>query len=212
MPTIPEGEEDAADDGDGKEGGGGDGGGRGAWGEAPEERGVGEEAIEAGGGGPPGEDLWGDDYLPGDDTKGDKGAVGFWARGRMTVFDVRITDTESPSYSGRDPAAILAEHERRKKRKYLRPCLERRRHFTPLVFSANGMMGEEAEAATKRLASLISRKWGRTYSATCGYVRARLSLNLARSFSLLVRGSRVKAPLRSAPAGDGAAAARLQWS
>ena len=77
------------------------------------------------------------------------GVHGFWKRDTTTIFDIRITDTEAPTYRGLDPKRVLARHEREKKDKYLKACLERRRHFTPLVFSVDRMAGEEMKAAGK---------------------------------------------------------------
>jgi hypothetical protein len=108
----------------------------------------------------------------------------------MAIFDIRVTDTDAPSYRGQDPHKILKKHEREKRTKYLAPCLARRRHFTPLVFSVDGLRGPEVQAASKRLASRLSTKWKRTYSEVCGFVRSRLSISLARSSSLCLRGSR----------------------
>ena len=124
------------------------------------------------------------------DLRGDVGAHGFWRSGSTTIFDVRIVDTDAPSYNQRDPAKIIAGQEKAKKGKYLEACLERRRSFTPLVFSADGLMGTEAKAASRQLASLLSKKWSREYPECCGYVRSRLSLSLVRSVSLLLRGVR----------------------
>lgn len=39
--------------------------------------------------------------------------------GRLTMFDVRITDTDAPTYRNRDPVKVLAAHEKEKKDKYL---------------------------------------------------------------------------------------------
>ena len=77
-----------------------------------------------------------------------------------------------------------------KKKKHLKACLDARRSFTLLIFSAEGCMGKETNAVVKRLAALLSRKWDREYAAVCGYVRACLSLSLARSFLHLLRGER----------------------
>jgi hypothetical protein len=85
---------------------------------------------------------------------------------------------------------VLAKHEKEKKDKYVEHCLARRRHFTPLVFSVDGLRGAEAEAATKRLASRLAAKWKRTYSEVCGFVRSRLALTLVRTTSLCLRGAR----------------------
>ena len=106
------------------------------------------------------------------------------------MFDIRITDTDAPSNRGQDPKKVLARHEKEKKDKYLDACVERRRQFTPLVYSVDGLMGTEARAATKRLASLLANKWKRAYSDVCGYVHSRQSLALVRATSLCLRGAR----------------------
>ena len=93
------------------------------------------------------------------ENRGDVAAHGFWRRGVTTIFDVRITDTDAPSYRNRDPAKVLAAHKKEKMDKYLEDCLACRRHFTPLVFSVDGLLGVEATAALNRLAVTLSAKW-----------------------------------------------------
>ena len=61
-----------------------------------------------------------------------------------------------------------------------------------MVYSADGLPGADALAAQKRLAALISYKLKREYSEMCGFVRARMSLSIVRSYSLLLRGPREK--------------------
>ena len=81
--------------------------------------------------------------------RGDAGVHGFWKRGRTTIFDVRITDTESRSYRNRDFEKVLASQEKEKKDKYLASCHEMRKDFTPLVYSVDGIAGKEAKAVEK---------------------------------------------------------------
>ena len=83
-------------------------------------------------------------------TRGNVSVRGFWKRGATTIFDVRVTDTDAPSSRGTDPKKVLQRHENEKKDKYQAACAERRRHFTPLVFSVDGMRGAEATAASRR--------------------------------------------------------------
>ena len=73
------------------------------------------------------------------DLRGDIGVHGFWKRGFSTIFDVRITGTDAPTYRGQDPHKVLKKRETEKKKKYTEACQARRRHFTPLVFSVDGM-------------------------------------------------------------------------
>jgi IS1 family transposase len=122
------------------------------------------------------------------DLRGNIGVHGFWKTGQSTIFDIRITDIDCASWRDRDPHKVLAQHEKEKKKTYSAACTDRRRHFTPLVFSCDGMIAAEASAAIKRVASLLSQKWHRSYSETCAYVRSRISL--VRAASHCLRGSR----------------------
>ena len=98
------------------------------------------------------------------------------------------------------PEKALAKADKEKKDLYLQACLERRRTFNPMVYSAYGIPGAEALSEQKRLAALLSYKLKREYSEMCGFVRARMSLAIARSNSLLLCGPRDKgARIRQRP-------------
>ena len=82
--------------------------------------------------------------------------------------------------------------EKEKKDKYLHSCMDRRRYFTLMVYSVDGFTGTGDVAAHRRLASLFSNKLKREYSEMCGFVRARMSLAIVISKTLLLRGARDK--------------------
>lgn len=85
---------------------------------------------------------------------GDVSAHGFWSRGTTAIFDIRVTDTDAAASNRHlDPLKVLRRQEREKKDKYQEACLQAHQHFTPLVFSVDGLEGKEAMAARKRLAS-----------------------------------------------------------
>ena len=48
------------------------------------------------------------------------------------VFDVRVVDTDAPSYRSRSPDSVLHSAEVEKKKKYTSACVVRRASFTPL--------------------------------------------------------------------------------
>jgi hypothetical protein len=127
---------------------------------------------------------------PAPELRGDLAVHGFWTRGQTAIFDVRITDTDQPSNRNTDPAKVLLRHEKEKKDKYGALCIARRRTFTPLVFSVDGLLGKEATAASKRLASSLAAKWKRSYSEVCGFIRSRLSIALIRTSSRCIRADR----------------------
>ena len=131
-----------------------------------------------------------------DRTRGDVSVYGFYAPGTECVIDVRVTDTSAKSYRKKDPRKVLAAQEKEKKDKYLRKCLERRKHFTPLVFSVDGMAGREAKKAMKHLASMLAEKWERPHGQMVHFVKTKMAISLCRSVTLMLRGGRIRGPER----------------
>jgi hypothetical protein len=89
------------------------------------------------------------------------------------IIDVRITDLDAKSNCSRDPMKVLAVHEREKKKTYLEPCLEQRRHFNPFLLSTDGLIGKESKLLLKKLSALLSEKWEKPYSEVCGRLHQR---------------------------------------
>ena len=108
------------------------------------------------------------------------------------MFDIRIVNLDVGSYLRMTPEKALSKAEKENKYLYPQACLERRRTFTPMVYSADGIPGAEALAVQKRLAALLSYKLKWEFSEMGGFVRARMSLAIVRSNSLLLRGPRDK--------------------
>ena len=108
------------------------------------------------------------------------------------MFNIRIVNIDEGSFLSMTPEKALVKAEKEKKDLYLQACLERRKTFTHMVYSADGITGAEALAAQKRLAALLSYKLKREYSEMCGFMQARISLAIVRSNSLLLRGPRNK--------------------
>ena len=76
---------------------------------------------------------------------------------------------------------------------YLEACLQQRQHFSSFVASVDGLLGVEATATLKRLASHLATKWKQPYSKTCGYVKNRIAITLVRATQHCIRGSWVLA-------------------
>ena len=74
------------------------------------------------------------------------------------MFDIRNFNLDAGSYLRMTPEKALVKAEKEKKDLYLQACLESRRTFTPMVYSADRIPGAEALAAQKRLAALLSYK------------------------------------------------------
>ena len=90
------------------------------------------------------------------ESKSGVGTHSFWKRGITTMFDIIIVNLDTDSYLRMTPEKVLAKVENDNKEKYLQACLERRRNFTPMVYSVDGIPRSEALAAQRRLSMLIS--------------------------------------------------------
>ena len=94
----------------------------------------------------------------------------------------RICDVNQASYLTRKPASTLKSAENEKKKKYLEPCLEQRRYFTPFVESCEGLFGKIADVFLKRLSMKLAEKW---------HVKTRFAISLIRAKNSCLRGSRI---------------------
>ena len=74
------------------------------------------------------------------------------------MFDIQIVNLDAGSYLRMTPEKAPAKADKENKDLYLQSCLERRRNFTPMVYSADRIPGAEALVAQKRLAALLSYK------------------------------------------------------
>ena len=127
------------------------------------------------------------------DERGDLMIRGFWAGGTDCIIDVRITDTDAPSYiqKKRTPSQILLNHEKEKCRRYAQACIQQRRSFTPFVCSVDGLIGIEAKAFLKRLSMKLSQKWNQRYLLVQNFISTRISIALARATHMSIRLPRV---------------------
>ena len=90
------------------------------------------------------------------ESRSDVSAHGFWKRGTTPMFDIRIVNPDVGTYLCMTPEEALAKAEKEKKDLYLQACLERRRNFTPMVYSVDRIPRVEALSTQKRLAALLS--------------------------------------------------------
>ena len=126
-----------------------------------------------------------------DDARPDIRARGFWRGGQNAYFDVRITNTDSPSQLNSSLKSVLRKHEMEKKREYNRRIMEvEHGTFTPLVFSTTGVMAHECSVYHKTLAEKICEKKNERYEEVMRYLRVKFSFLALKSTLLCLRGSR----------------------
>lgn len=122
----------------------------------------------------------------------DISARGVWQPQTTALFDVRVVDSDAPSYLSKPPAAVLRTAERDKKSKYSLACERRHASFTPLCLTIDGLVAPEMSQLMKRLADRLALKWDLNYNVTINWLRSKLSIALLRATNLCIRGSRTK--------------------
>ena len=127
-----------------------------------------------------------------EETRSDVRAHGFCRQGPYALFDVCFVNLEAGSYLHMMSEKDIEKAEKDKKYRYLQDCLEHRRHFTSLVFSADKIPGNEAWFATWKMASHLSFKLKREYYEMCNSVRAMMDISVVQFNTLLLRGTHKK--------------------
>ncbi|KAL1448457.1 hypothetical protein WDU94_000540, partial [Cyamophila willieti] len=122
--------------------------------------------------------------------RGDLAVRGPWEAQREALFDIRVIDTDAPSYASRSVKSVISGAEEEKKRKYNTACEARHATFTPLVTSVDGVLGEQFQSFVNVLSERLAERWRRPIMAVLGWLRARIGVAVVRAASMCVRGAR----------------------
>ena len=132
------------------------------------------------------------DGLGGSERRGDTVVRGFFTQQTDCVTDTKVIDPDAPNYVKKHKhiSTLLAAEERAKMKKHKQDCLDNRADFVPLVFSADGCMGEQAKKYLQRVGKVLAGKWEKSYSEVMGFITGRVSMAIARAASMCIRASR----------------------
>ena len=111
-----------------------------------------------------------------------------WTQGTDSIHDMRAVNTDATSYQSKISEKFLETTEKEKKNNYLDSCLKHCLNLTPFIASVGGLLGVEAKATIKRIASRLVTKWKEAYSRTCGYFKSRFVNHYFPSNALLNPG------------------------
>lgn len=125
------------------------------------------------------------------DARSDLRVGSFWSRCQQAFFDMRVFYPFAKTYV-KDPLDKVFEKQEAVKNREYRERIREVEHgaFTPLIFSAAGGMGKQAEIFLKTLAAGMSYKRNEEYSSVIAWLRCSLQYCLARSAIRCIRGSR----------------------
>eukprot|EP00957_Ditylum_brightwellii_P032066 2431563-Ditylum_brightwellii.AAC.1 len=86
------------------------------------------------------------------ELRGDISIWGLWRRQIEAIMDVMVTNSDAKSYLPKLVKTCLEDHEKERKDKYLKLCMEHRKDFTPFVCTADEMLAHEAHMTLKQIA------------------------------------------------------------
>ena len=72
---------------------------------------------------------------------------------------MRVVNTDAKSHSAKNPEKFFQEAGRGKKRMNPEACLQQRQNLSPFFALLDGLLGMEATATLKWLASCLATKW-----------------------------------------------------
>ena len=94
------------------------------------------------------------------------------------------------SYCTKSIETLLKQQEKEKNDAYKTPVEDKGRLFLPFVISTDGVVGEDGRKMLGWLGSKLAKKWQKDRSLVMSYIRARLSVAVARAVSACIRGDR----------------------
>jgi hypothetical protein len=89
--------------------------------------------------------------------KGDLAYRGVWEPQVEALFDIRLVDADTPSYSLMTLQAVLRKSQKEKKTRYTSSCEERHATFTPLVTTTDGFFRVEFNKFLKIMADKLAK-------------------------------------------------------
>ena len=73
---------------------------------------------------------------------------------------MRVVNIDAKSHLAKTPENFLQEARRAKKKIYLEACLQKCRYFSSFIASVNRLLGVEATATLKKIASCLTKIGG----------------------------------------------------
>ena len=147
------------------------------------------------------EDLHGRSSNRSTEARADIKARGFWTRQQEAFFDIRVTHPKANLLSSSEVFRQLSNNEREKKRQYAqRINTVDRGVFTPLVFTTDGISGQECTRFMKMLVAIIlAKNVDLNYSVVMSRLRTKISFSLLRWSITCLRGCRSSYRRRHSP-------------
>ena len=105
-------------------------------------------------------------------------------------IDVQVVYADSSSYRSKKLEQILSESTKAKLDKHKAPAEAQGRSFLPFIVTTDGCLSDDAENLLCRIADRLAEKWKKGKGLTMAWVRAKMSVAVAKATSACIRGLR----------------------
>ena len=116
---------------------------------------------------------------------------GLWDSQVDAIIDVKLGDADADTYKYEPMTAILTRWENTKKEKHGKLYHDERKLFSPFVLSADGILGREALVVLSQLIRFMAEKREESLLKVGGWIKGRIKIAVARSYSRMIRGYRL---------------------
>ena len=115
---------------------------------------------------------------------------GFGLNIKWHFFDISVFNPNANRYKGKTIQQCYRTNEMEKKQKSNESILQAENgSFTPLVFSVNGGLENEANKCYSRIAKKLAEKRDKPYSVTTSWIRKKISFSMMKSIIICIRES-----------------------
>ena len=90
--------------------------------------------------------------------------------------------------------ALLSRCENIKKDRHSKHCHNQQNQFSPFVLSVDGMLGMEALVLMSQLSQFMAEKMEEPLLQVQGWVNGQIVIDIARSYSQMIRGAGLTSP------------------
>ena len=111
------------------------------------------------------------------------------------IIDIKLGDSDADSYKYETMAALLDRWETIKKDKHDKNCHDQRLYFSPFVLSLDEMLGSASLVVTAQFSRVAAAKREKSLLQIQGWVSGQIEIAVARSYSRMIRGTRLPSPL-----------------
>ena len=121
---------------------------------------------------------------------------GLWYRHTDVIVNVKLGYDDADNYRLEPMEDLLDRRDKKNNYKHGKHLHNQQRHFSLFVISIDGILGRETLVLLTNLIWLMAEKTDNPILHVCGCINGPIEISVERSYSRIIRGTRLPGPLR----------------